>query len=158
MASMSLDFSSTSPRHLTQQITTFCSKNYSISAYVVFHWCGVKAFFPIENSMSFTTIRVQAVRNLHAEYPKDQFLVHCYFCCLLMICQDFPMFYFPIRGWFNLFLSGKCPESLIEQMNNEMIKNIDGLNINKLPLNLKRPNSLYSGNGGEIFTSTMTSL
>ena len=64
------------------------------SASVVFHWCGVKAFFPIENSMSFTTIRAQAVRKLHAEYPKDPFLVHCYFCCISMICQEFLMFYF----------------------------------------------------------------
>ena len=38
----------------------------------------------------------------------------------------------------NLFLSGKCPERLIEQMNNEMEKNIDWLNINKLSLNLKK--------------------
>ena len=44
--------------------------------------------------MSFTTIRVQAVRKLHAEYPKDPFLVHCYFCCISMICQEFPMFNF----------------------------------------------------------------
>ena len=38
----------------------------------------------------------------------------------------------------NLFRSGKCPERLIEQMNNEMIKIIDCLNINKLSLNLKK--------------------
>ena len=38
----------------------------------------------------------------------------------------------------NLFLSGKCPERLIEQMNNEMKKNIDWLNINKLYLNFKK--------------------
>ena len=37
----------------------------------------------------------------------------------------------------NLFLSGKCPERLIEQMNNEMKKIIDWLNINKLSLNVK---------------------
>ena len=38
----------------------------------------------------------------------------------------------------NLFLSGKCPERLIEQMNNKMEKIIDWLNINKLSLNLKK--------------------
>ena len=38
----------------------------------------------------------------------------------------------------NLFLSGKCPERLIEQMDNEMKKIIDWLNINKLSLNLKK--------------------
>ena len=38
----------------------------------------------------------------------------------------------------NPFLSGKCPERLIEQMNNEMIKMIDWLNINKLSMNLKK--------------------
>ena len=44
--------------------------------------------------MSFTTIRVQVVRKLHPEYPKDPLLVHCYFCCISMICQEFPIFYF----------------------------------------------------------------
>ena len=38
----------------------------------------------------------------------------------------------------NLFISGKCPERLIEQMNNEMKKIIDWLNINELSLNLKK--------------------
>ena len=38
----------------------------------------------------------------------------------------------------NLFLYGKYPERLIEQMNNEMKKIIDWLNINKLSLNLKK--------------------
>ena len=37
----------------------------------------------------------------------------------------------------NLFLSEKCPERLIEQMNNEMINLSIGLNINNLSLNLK---------------------
>ena len=38
----------------------------------------------------------------------------------------------------NLFLSGKCPQRLIEQTNNKMKKIIDWLNIKKLSLNLKK--------------------
>ena len=50
----------------------------------------------------------------------------------------------------NLFLSGKCPERLIEQMNNEMIKIIDWLNINKLFLNLKKTKIIFRKRRGNI--------
>ena len=58
----------------------------------------------------------------------------------------------------NLFLSGKCSERLMEQMNNEMMKIIDWLNINKLSLNLKKTHFIIFRKRREIFTSTMTSL
>ena len=47
--------------------------------------------------------------------------------CLLLLTDDS-----------NLFISRKCPERLIEQMHNELIKIIDWLNINKLSFNLKK--------------------
>ena len=43
----------------------------------------------------------------------------------------------------NMFLSGKDPDDLIRTMNEEMVKVVDWLQINRLSLNLKK-NTFYS--------------
>ena len=49
----------------------------------------------------------------------------------------------------NLFLSGKNPDDLIESMNNELIKVVDWLNINKLSLNIKKTHFIIFRNKHE---------
>ena len=107
---------------------------------MVFHWCGVKAFFSDRKQYVVYNDTSSSRKKITCGVPQGSILGPLLF---LLYINDLSrvsdvLFLLIFADDSNLSLSIKLPERLIEQMNNEMIKIFDWLNINKLSLNLKK--------------------
>ena len=87
-------------------------------------WC--KTFLSDREQYVVYNDTSSSPKKVNAEYPKDSFLVHCYFCIFLLYINDLSrvsdvLFLLLFADDSNLLLSGKCPERLIERLNNEKL-------------------------------------